>query len=330
MSVTGNEDHGRGNVSPTDDAPSGDVAIPTSLDAQLRLLDSLVATITASDPTRLHGAAAAEAQARVHAATERLSAQRLGWLGQVETDGLWALDAHRTFVGWVAASVNCSTRVAGQHVRAARMLRDTLVATARAARAGSVSTEHATVLTAMVATSPARIDALTSSVPDGHHHAVPEDHSPETGRPDHDDGVWRGTGEELLLELAGEHTMTAFTTLARRFAHVTDPESDERGFSRAQEREFVELSKTMDGYHLSGFLTDYHGRVLRTALDAFMAQSGRRSEGPTPSAVSTAPGGERPPAPKDESSLPEDLPQPAPLSRARLQAVALTTLARTV
>src|SRR5699024_12722410 len=59
--------------------------------------------------------------------------------------------------------------------------------------------------------------------------------------------------------------------LGRHFAHVADPEADERGYRKAKEREYVELVRTLDGWHLSGFLTEENGRLIRTAMEAVMS-----------------------------------------------------------
>ncbi|MFP3714236.1 DUF222 domain-containing protein [Puerhibacterium sp. TATVAM-FAB25] len=78
------------------------------------------------------------------------------------------------------------------------------------------------------------------------------------------------TGEEYLLSFAGRQPIGTFQRLLRRFAHVADPEVDERGYRRATEREFLDLAPTWGGYHVAGFLTTEHGQQLRTALDALM------------------------------------------------------------
>jgi hypothetical protein len=78
------------------------------------------------------------------------------------------------------------------------------------------------------------------------------------------------TGEQYLLSFAGRQPIGAFQRLLRRFAHVADPDADERGYRQATEREFVDLAPTWGGYHLAGFLTTEHGQQLRTALDALM------------------------------------------------------------
>nr|WP_245605789.1 DUF222 domain-containing protein [Promicromonospora kroppenstedtii] len=78
------------------------------------------------------------------------------------------------------------------------------------------------------------------------------------------------TGEEVLLDLADQHGPLVFRRFVDRFVRVADPESDERGYKRAWEREHLEVAKTFGGYHVAGFLTDEHGEALRTAMDSVM------------------------------------------------------------
>jgi hypothetical protein len=85
------------------------------------------------------------------------------------------------------------------------------------------------------------------------------------------DGTAQGlTGEELLLDLAGQHGPLVFRRFVDRFARVADPESDERGYKQASAREHLDVAKTFGGYHIDGFLTDEHGEALRVAMDAVM------------------------------------------------------------
>src|SRR5690606_31210923 len=83
-------------------------------------------------------------------------------------------------------------------------------------------------------------------------------------------GEERVTGEEHLLGLAQESAAGELRRVVRHFAAITDPDADERGFADAVAREYVDLSPTMDGYHLAGFLTTEHGQTLSTALRAVM------------------------------------------------------------
>lgn len=52
----------------------------------------------------------------------------------------------------------------------------------------------------------------------------------------------------------------------RYFARHADPEADERGYTKNKDREYLDVSPTLGGYHVSGFLTEEHGLTLTTAL----------------------------------------------------------------
>jgi len=176
----------------------------------------------------------------------------------------------------------------------ATVFRDVLPATAAAARAGRVSTAKGSLI-AQAATTPERIIALREAAPDdepdGHH-----EHDEHHGQDGHDepggeqpgeasgpgdasgpDGAVAArdrfvgcTGEEVLLTLASGYGVRQFAKITRRFAHVADPDADERGYRAALAREFFDLAATTGGYHVSGFLTRDHGQAVKTALRAVM------------------------------------------------------------
>jgi hypothetical protein len=75
------------------------------------------------------------------------------------------------------------------------------------------------------------------------------------------------SGEEHLLDLSAALTLHQFRRTATKFAHLTDPEADERGYRKAEEREYFQISETLGGYHLSGFLTEEHGQQLKIAIE---------------------------------------------------------------
>ncbi|MCL1800533.1 MAG: HNH endonuclease, partial [Promicromonosporaceae bacterium] len=75
------------------------------------------------------------------------------------------------------------------------------------------------------------------------------------------------TGEEHLLDLSAALTLFQFRRTATKFAHLVDPEADERGYRKAVEREYFQISETLGGYHLSGFLTEEHGQQLKIAVE---------------------------------------------------------------
>src|SRR5690606_20929020 len=74
--------------------------------------------------------------------------------------------------------------------------------------------------------------------------------------------------ERFLVAQAELHGVDAFRRLARRWAAAADPGADERGFRDAIEREYLDVARTIDGYHLTGFLTPDNGALLSTALQS--------------------------------------------------------------
>ena len=78
------------------------------------------------------------------------------------------------------------------------------------------------------------------------------------------------TGEGMVLREAGSLNADQFRKVARRFATVTDPDTDDLDDDKAAQGEFLDLAKTFGGYHVAGFLTDEHGLQLTTAINAVM------------------------------------------------------------
>ena len=231
------------------------------LAARLDALEAAVEAVLAVEPSEVHGPAAIDASARIQRSLDRLRGQRLGLLGQIDADGLWALDTVRTLPHWLALKERVSLAAARADVRTARLLRDELASTARSVRTGRITPEHVGIVVGVAATSEARRAALTAPVQpsDGDDTRTLDDHAPGPGTV---------RGEDVLLAHAEGRSLRDFVQIARRFAVVTDPESDERGYRQASEREHLDLAPTLGGYHLSGFLTEEHGQVLTTALAA--------------------------------------------------------------
>jgi hypothetical protein len=207
----------------------------------------------------------AVAESRMRAAVTRIDTARLGTLPLLEDDGRWTLDGSRTFAAWLARRDGVTRKRANAEVRAATRMRADLPASARAALEGTLGVDELTAMVDITPTSAARRAALAAPVVDA-------------DVPPGGDGAPEGTGavaatpsgEEYLLSFAGTQPIGAFQRLLRRFAHVADPEADERGYRRAAEREFLDLAPTWGGYHVAGFLTTEHGQLLRTAFDALM------------------------------------------------------------
>lgn len=219
------------------------VAGPSALDAADAAgsdVSGLAVRLTAASP-------------RLRAVGSRLQTARLAWLPRIEAEGMWVVRGARTFASWLATAENVEVGTAKREVRTATTLREHLPATLEAAAAGRIGADHLRILVDGGPTSEARREALAGRSVD------PEDpaHEPVTG-------------EERLLRLAVATKPSPFRRLVQHFARITDPESDDRGYKDAVDREFLELAKTFGGYHVAGFLTDENGLALATALASVM------------------------------------------------------------
>ncbi|GHH73551.1 HNH endonuclease signature motif containing protein [Promicromonospora soli] len=83
-------------------------------------------------------------------------------------------------------------------------------------------------------------------------------------------GVGSPTWEEQLLDWSADNGPDRFRGLVRYFARHADPDADERGYTKTKDREYLDVSPTLGGYHLSGFLTEEHGQGLTTAIGSVM------------------------------------------------------------
>ncbi|WP_278235772.1 HNH endonuclease signature motif containing protein [Isoptericola sp. AK164] len=237
----------------------------------LAQLESAVEALTAGDgPLATDDVALSDLSARLRAVQERVAAVRLRLLARLEDEGTWALDGSRSFAHWLSRTEDVALATARREARTARTLQDVLPVSAAAARQGDLGSDHLRVMVDVAPTSTARREALAAPVAG----LAPGELEPGSTDPDAAADVEAGpaartppTGEQYLLGLAARYPVGAFRRLVRRFAHVADPESDERGYARAREKEFFEVSPTWDGYHVAGFLTEEHGQALRAALD---------------------------------------------------------------
>jgi hypothetical protein len=175
----------------------------------------------------------------------------------------------------------------------ARRLATALPVTRERLVAGTVGADHARVMTEVAPTSETRTDALgwlidtrtgEMTTPKRFVQTVPVDFPDPAEDPDGtqtrelittalDEAVKEGTlvtGEGLVLREATVLNADQFRTVARRFATVTDPDTDDLEDDKAVAGEFLDLSKTLGGYHVAGFLTDEHGLLLTTAVNALM------------------------------------------------------------
>ncbi|WP_454086197.1 DUF222 domain-containing protein [Georgenia sp. Marseille-Q6866] len=194
---------------------------------------------------------------RLHKAFERgeqierrLAGVRSAQLATIEANGLWALDGQRTFAAWLRTQTDATASSASRQVRQARALRDLLPLTRAALEAGRVSEEHVGVLVRR-ATATNRLRAQLSD---------------ET------------LGEAFLVEQAQRMDAGSFAKLVETWAIAADPEAADRAWREDGAKEQLTLSRTLDGYHLNGWLDELSGQSVDTALRAHMGRKAKDDE----------------------------------------------------
>lgn len=235
-----------------------------------------------------------EAHSRVRRLTGRLDGARYAMLTRIEEDGSWRTGGmSRTFPSWLRLREGVAATTARKDVTTARRLAAALPATQRLLLTGELGADHARVMTEVAPTSPTRQDALAwlvdtrtgePTTPEQFVQTVAIDFPDPTDDPDGrrtrdqitealQNAITDGTlmtGERLVLREAGTLNADQFRTVARRFATVTDPDTDDTDDDKAAAGEYLDLSRTLGGYHLQGFLADEHGLLLTTALHGVM------------------------------------------------------------
>ncbi|WP_146237531.1 DUF222 domain-containing protein [Georgenia satyanarayanai] len=178
----------------------------------------------------------------------RLAGVRAAMLATIEANGLWALDGQRTFTAWLRTRTDATAQSASRQVRHARALRDLLPLAREALAQGRISEEHVGVLVRRATTT----NRLRAQLAD-------ED-----------------LGEAFLVAQAQRMDAGSFARLVETWAIATDPEAADRAWREDGTKEQLTLSRTLDGYHLNGWLDELSGQSVDTALRAHM---GRKAKG---------------------------------------------------
>ncbi|PYG02305.1 protein of unknown function [Georgenia satyanarayanai] len=180
----------------------------------------------------------------------QLSGARAAMLATIEANGLWALGGQRTFSAWLRTRTDATAPSASRQVRQARALRDLLPLTRAALEAGRVSEDHVGVLVRGAITTN-RLRAQLS-----------------------DDEF----GEAFLVEQAQRMDAGSFAKLVATWAIASDPEAADGAWRDDTTKEQLTLSRTMDGYHLNGWLDELSGQSVDTALRAHMGRKAKDDE----------------------------------------------------
>ena len=236
----------------------------------------------------------ADAHTRIRRVTGRLDGVRYTLLPRIEAEGSWRSGGMaRTFRTWLRVREGVSSSTAGRDVMMARRLATALPVTRERLVAGDLGGDHARVMTEVAPTSETRTDALAwlidtrtgeTTTPERFVQTVPVDFPDPVEDPDGtqtrelitavlEDAVTDGTlltGEGVVLREADVLNADQFRKVAEHFASVTDPDTDDVEDDKAAAGEFLDLSKTIGGYHVAGFLTDEHGLLVSAAVNAVM------------------------------------------------------------
>jgi hypothetical protein len=285
----------------TNGEPAGGLPAATSIEDVLALLEAATAELTArTGPETLTGWDApsisrlVEAHTRIRRLTGRLDGVRYTLLPRIENEGSWRSGGTaRTFTTWLRLREGISSSTASKDMTIARRLATALPVTRERLVAGTLGADHARVMTEVAPTSETRTDALAwlidtrtghTTTPEQFVQSVAVDFPDPADDPDGsrtrelvtqvlESAVAEGTlttGEGMVLREAGVLNADQFRKVARRFATITDPDTDDLDDDKAAQGEFFDLAKTFGGYHVAGFLTDEHGLLLTTAINALM------------------------------------------------------------
>ncbi|WP_419706409.1 DUF222 domain-containing protein [Promicromonospora sp. NFX87] len=285
----------------TNNGPAGGLPAPASIEDVLARIENEIDHLTAlTNPETLTGWDAptitrlADAHTRIRRLTGRLDGVRYTLLPRIENEGSWRSGgAARTFTTWLRLREGISASTAGKDMTIARRLATALPVTRERLVAGTLGADHARVMTEVAPTSETRTDALAwlidtrtghTTTPEQFVQSVAVDFPDPADDPDGtttrelvtqvlETAITEGTlvtGEGVVLREANVLNADQFRKVARRFATITDPDTDDLDDDKAAQGEFLDLAKTFGGYHVAGFLTDEHGLQLTTAINAMM------------------------------------------------------------
>lgn len=216
----------------------------------VELADRLGAIVAELAECSLSGLVEPEAS-RVHATLRRaqnaigIAAAKV--LARIEADGRWSTTAvgraARDFDDFVTKQTRGSRTEVKRQTRLARAVtQESIRGLASAVTSGSVSLEHADVLTRLGPTTEARRSALAGADPT--------------------------VNAAFLLGRAADLGLEEFRTEVKRWAARVDPTADEAGHRDATAKVTCALAPRDDGVAISGFMTPVDGAAFDAALTA--------------------------------------------------------------
>lgn len=217
--------------------------VPTG---ELEAMASQLKEFAALDWRGMPGAAANEAIIAIEGVNRALAALQAEAVSAAEASGIWALDGHRTFTSWFTNNTGTTRASSTRTVKLAKSLNETLPHTRQALAEGKITRDHAELISRKCTKTEKHRELLLD---------------PECG-------------EEFLIASATQIDANQFSRVVDQWAVMADPEAADRGWREASAKEEVFLSPTLDGYHLSGWLSTVNGAIVEEALNSHM---GRKS-----------------------------------------------------
>jgi Domain of unknown function (DUF222) len=197
------------------------------------------AHLASFDVTALSGSEAVELLSVVGPLLAQLESVSVAATHVVRESGVWGLNGSRSAKAYLERTTGASAGKIAGDLKLSERLASVLPRTADALRAGTISGEHARVMSRVACSSPARIEALA--------------------HPD--------KGESFLLSHAGL-AVDQFKIFVATWGHRVDPDADDAKRLAAADDFHLDLAETMDGVHVRGFLTPEAGEALQIALTA--------------------------------------------------------------
>ena len=198
-----------------------------------------LADLDLTDPNVLSGSEAVELLTALGPIQARLDAVTLSATQMVRDSGVWGLDGSRSVKAFLEKSTGASSAKTSTALKLAQRLSTILPGTAQALRDGTISAEHALVLSRGACGTPARVAALADAE----------------------------SGEGFLLERAYMR-VDQFKRVVARWAYHVDPDAEDAKRLAADDGFYFDLAPTLDGTHMNGFVTPEVGEALAVALDA--------------------------------------------------------------
>ena len=214
----------------------------------LARLDDVLTDVAAIDPVALGDGQRLEMLRVVLRAASQLTATAGRVSLAVDSSAQWAADGARSSSAWIGRRTKTDSYVVRHEMRSASLLRDDLPKFAEAVADGEISWAHIRVIAGFIGTDNDRRRAVVASEP-------------------------------ILVRLASRVEPSRLWPALRRIGDAVERDgADGQAWS---DKRFLNLSRTLDGYHVTGWLDLVDGSLLRSTLRSIVESSHRRGpEGP--------------------------------------------------